>query len=146
METAQLYLSVKIFHILAVISWMAALFYLPRLFVYHSEHFENKGFTDVIKIQERKLFNGIAQPAMIITLFSGIALLMIQPEIFKSGMWIHIKLLFVIFLLVYHFSCLYYLKKLKQDIKVASGKFFRFYNEVPTIILIVIVVCVVLQF
>ncbi|MCE3038356.1 protoporphyrinogen oxidase HemJ [Helicobacter anatolicus] len=146
MEIIQFFNYVKVFHILSVISWMAALFYLPRLFVYHSENFENENFVEVVKIQERKLFNGIATPAMVMSILSGITMIFLQPELFKTGMWIHIKLLFVILLLVFHFSCLYYLKKFMRDIRVASGRFFRFYNEIPTILLVVIVVCVVLRF
>ncbi|MCE3036362.1 protoporphyrinogen oxidase HemJ [Helicobacter sp. faydin-H20] len=146
MEIIQLFNYVKVFHILSVISWMAALFYLPRLFVYHSENFENENFAEVVKIQERKLFNGIATPAMVMSILSGITMIFLQPELFKTGMWIHIKLLFVVLLLVFHFSCLYYLKKFMRDIRVASGRFFRFYNEIPTILLVVIVVCVVLRF
>lgn len=146
MEIIQFFNYVKVFHILSVISWMAALFYLPRLFVYHSENFENENFVEVVKIQERKLFNGIATPAMVMSVLSGITMIFLQPELFKTGIWIHIKLLFVILLLVFHFSCLYYLKKFMRDIRVASGRFFRFYNEIPTILLVVIVVCVVLRF
>lgn len=138
----------KILHIIAIISWMAALFYLPRLFVYHSEHFSNEGFLEVVKIQEKKLFDMIAQPAMIVSFITGIALIIFYPiNIFQSGMWIHIKLVAVILLLLYHFSCWFYLKKFAQGLTPPrSGKFFRFYNEVPTILLIVIVVCVVLHF
>lgn len=138
----------KILHIISVVSWMAALFYLPRLFVYHSEYFSNKGFLDVVKIQEKKLFDMIAQPAMIVTFISGIALMIFYPvSIFKSGMWIHIKLTAVIFLMIYHYSCWFYLKKFeKSSVPPRSGKFFRFYNEVPTILLIIIVVCAVLRF
>lgn len=137
----------KVLHIIAMISWMAALFYLPRLFVYHSEHSSNQGFLDVIVIQESKLFYMIAQPAMILTFISGIALMVVYPiDIFQSGMWIHIKLTAVILLLIYHFSCWFYLKKFAQGIIPRSGKFFRFYNEIPTILLIIIAVCVVIKF
>lgn len=146
MDGAQLYLYVKIFHIVAVISWMAALFYLPRLFVYHSEYFENTGFCEVVKIQERKLFNAIGTPAMLATLLSGGTLLLLDPGIFKSGMWIHVKLFFIIFLVIFHFLCLYYMKKFAQGQMPASGKFFRFFNEIPTIALVVIITCVVLRF
>lgn len=146
MDSPQLYNFLKIFHILAMVAWMAALFYLPRLFVYHSENFENKDFVRIIKIQEYKLLRAIAWPAMIATIFSGIALLMLQPFLFKSGIWLHIKLSVVILLVIYHLVCGFYLKQFAKDINPASGRFFRFFNEIPTALLVVIVTCVVLQF
>lgn len=146
MDFYSFYSFAKIVHIISVISWMAALFYLPRLFVYHSENFNNKSYTDIVKIQERKLMRGIGYPAMIVSLVSGAMMLHFQPAIFHSGMWIHIKLLFVIFLLIFHFTCSYFLRIFASDRCPASGKFFRFFNEIPTLILIVIVVCVVVRF
>lgn len=137
---------VKIIHIVGVISWMAALFYLPRLFVYHSENFNNKAYTDIVKIQERRLMRGIGHPAMIFSVLSGMVLLSMQPNIFHSGIWLHIKLLFVLLLLLFHFSCTYFLRSFANDKCPGSGKFFRFFNEIPTVFLIVIVICVVLRF
>ena len=145
MENFDFFAYAKILHLIAVFSWMAALFYLPRLFVYHCENFDNQAYTKIVRVQERKLINGIAHPAMIVSVVSGIALIWFYPgNIFLTGKWIHIKLLFVLFLIIFHFSCVYYYKKLEKT--QMKGVFFRFFNEVPTILLIVIIVSVVLQF
>lgn len=97
------YLYVKIFHIVAFVSWMAMLFYLPRLYVYHAEHLDNTGFVEVVKIQEEKLFNFIGYPALLCTLISGIWLLVLEPTWLKGG-WMHAKFLIIALLLAYHYS------------------------------------------
>lgn len=99
------FLWVKAFHVIAVISWMAALFYLPRLFVYHAENAHKKEFVGVVQIQEKKLYSFIASPAMGFTLITGILMLLIEPTLFKSGGWLHAKLALVVLLLAYHFYC-----------------------------------------
>ncbi len=99
------FLWVKAFHVIAVISWMAALFYLPRLFVYHAENAHKKEFVGVVQIQEKKLYSFIASPAMGFTLITGILMLLIEPTLFKSGGWLHAKLVLVVLLLAYHFYC-----------------------------------------
>ena len=106
------YYYVKIFHIISFVSWMAMLFYLPRLFVYHAEHKDNKGFCEVVKIQEEKLYNFIGYPAIICTLLSGIWLIALQPSLLTEGGWLHAKILLVIILIAYHFSLFYYDKRL----------------------------------
>ncbi|TEY03493.1 protoporphyrinogen oxidase HemJ [Campylobacter sp. US33a] len=135
---------VKWLHYLAFISWMAGLFYLPRLFVYHSENKDNMGFVKVIKIQEEKLYYYIQNPAMIITVLTGILMLIVHKEILLSHGYIHAKLLFAILLLLYHFDNLRYLKQLKNDTCKKSGKFFRAYNEIPTLLLIGIISMMIL--
>ncbi|WP_187647769.1 protoporphyrinogen oxidase HemJ [Nitrosophilus labii] len=133
------------FHIVSFISWMAMLFYLPRLYVYHTEFKDKKDFVEIVKIQEAKLYNFIGVPAFWATLLSGLAMIAINPGLFKSGMWLHIKLTAVILLIAYHFSLGYFRKKLLNDECTKSGKFFRAYNEVPTILMIIIVVMVIVK-
>jgi putative membrane protein len=136
------YLYIKVFHVVAFLSWMAMLFYLPRLFVYHAEHNANKEFCKVAEIQEEKLYKFIGLPAFWATLISGIALLALNPALFKDG-WLHVKLLVLILLTAYSFSLDFYRKQLKECTCKRSGKFFRAYNEVPTLFAIIIVTCAV---
>ena len=134
------------FHVMSVLSWMAVLFYLPRLFVYHAEHAKNgPAFTDVIKIQELKLYKYIGNPAFYASFISGVIMIVMVPEMFKSGAWLHVKLTAVVLMIGYHHSLNYYRKQLADDTCTKSGKFFRFYNEVPTILMIVIVIMVVIK-
>ncbi|WP_104750439.1 protoporphyrinogen oxidase HemJ [Helicobacter cynogastricus] len=140
------YLWIKIAHVIGVISWMAALFYLPRLFVYHREHHDKPEFVAIVCIQEQKLYQYIAMPAMILVVISGLALLYILgTEVFKHG-WLHLKLLCVLILLHYHFMCGKFIRVLGQNGQHKSGRFFRWINEVPTICMIVIVFCAVGKF
>lgn len=135
---------IKAFHFAAFISWMAGLFYLPRLFVYHVEKFENKGFVEVVKIQEHKLFYQITQPAMIASVASGIWMIVLNPTLLSVG-YFHGKLLFAFLLVLYHCSCWYYLKQLKADKCKKSGIFFRAYNEGPTVIMIGILIFMIVK-
>lgn len=146
MQSVELYGYVKVFHIVSLICWLAALFYLPRLFVYHSENATNEAFTKVAKVQESRLMLTIGYPAMVTTLLSGVTLIMLNPAVFTSGIWLHIKLTLVILLVIYHFVCDFYRKQFARDTHPHSAKFFRIFNEIPTILLIAIVACAVLQF
>lgn len=139
------YIWLKWLHYLAFISWMAGLFYMPRLFVYHSENIENKAFVDVVKIQEKKLFRYIQNPAMIVTVVSGILMLLANKELLLSQGYMHAKLFFALLLLLYHFSNLHFLKAFQNDTCKKSGKFFRIYNEVPTLLLIAIISMVIIK-
>ncbi len=131
------------FHILSLISWFAVLFYMPRLFVYHVENAENSGFVKVIKIMELKIYKYIGVPAMWATVLSGLYL---SFEIgFSGNAWLHTKILFVLILMAYFFSLGHYRKVLLEDRCTKSGKFFRFYNEVPTILLLIIVALVIFK-
>ncbi|MDE6886668.1 MAG: protoporphyrinogen oxidase HemJ [Helicobacteraceae bacterium] len=141
-----LYLTIKALHVVAFVSWMAVLFYLPRLFVYHTENKEKKEFVSVIKIQEDKLYYFIGTPAILITIITGLAMIAMNLDLFKSGGWLHLKLLFAFFLIIYHLDCGRHLKNLKKDIYNKSGKFYRFYNELPTICLFVIAFAAILKF
>lgn len=140
------YLWIKALHIIAFVSWMAMLFYLPRIFVYHAENHLNQSYSDIAKVQERKLYSFIGNPAMLLTLITGILMISAHPYLFKMGIWLHIKLLFVVFLLVYHFVCGYYVRAFQKDSVQKSGKFFRLFNEIPTLCLVVIVICAVIKF
>ncbi len=132
------------FHVMSFVSWMAMLFYQPRLYVYHSEHADNPGFVEVVKIQEYKLFKYIGVPAMWATILSGGAMLWLNPALLKMP-WMHAKLLFVAILIAYHFTLEYHRKKLLENPHFKPGKFYRFYNEVPTLLMIGIVIFVVVK-
>ena len=131
------------FHVISFISWFAVLFYLPRLFVYHAEHIDNTGFVEVVKIQEMKLFKYIGVPSMWATILSGGYLSYAYG--FAGNGWLHTKITFVILLIVYFFSMDKYRKEFLEDRCTKSGKFFRVYNEVPTILMLIIVAMVVFK-
>ena len=133
------------FHIISFMSWMAMLFYLPRLFVYHSEHQEKLEFVEVVKIQEYKLYKYIGLPAMWATIISGGTMLYLNSGILSSGSWMHLKLFFVVLLIGYSFSLEYLRVKLLNDSRYKDGKFFRIYNEVPTLLSIAIVIFVIIK-
>ena len=139
------YLLFKSLHLIAVISWMAGLLYLPRIFVYHVENLNDQNSSSIFKTMERKLFFYIMMPAMILSWIFGLILIFtIGIDIFFT-LWVKLKLLFVILLTIYHF----YLSKLLKDFNLnrntKSSKFFRILNEVPTILLILIVFIVVFK-
>lgn len=133
------------FHIMAVMSWMAMLFYLPRLFVYHVENIDKKEFVEIIKIQEYKIYKYIGAPAMWATIISGAVMLYLNSDILSSssGGWMHAKLTVLIFLIAYSFSLEKYRLQLQNDTCKKSGKFFRMYNEIPTMLAILIVAYVI---
>ena len=138
------YLPIMAFHIISVLSWMAMLFYLPRLYVYHQENKQKKEFIEVVKIQEFKLLKYIGVPAMWATVFSGSFLIYLNPELLQ-GSWLHAKLTLALLLVIYTFSLEKFRKELESDSCEKSGKFFRAYNEIPTILAILIVTFVVLK-
>ena len=131
------------FHVLSFISWFAVLFYLPRLFVYHAENIENKGFVEVVKIQEMKLFKYIGVPSMWATLISG-GFLAYQFGFAGNG-WLHAKITFVLLLVAFFYSMNRFRIAFLEDRCEKSGKFFRMYNEIPTILMLVIVAMVVFK-
>ena len=131
------------FHLLSLISWFAVLFYLPRLFVYHAENIQNEGFVEVIKVMEMKIYKYIGVPAMWATVFTG---LYMSFELgFSGNAWLHAKILFVVILMAYFFSLGRYRIQFLEDNCTKSGKFFRFYNEVPTLLLMVVVFLVIFK-
>ena len=115
MDFLQEYYSwILIFHIMAMMSWMAMLFYQPRLYVYHTEHKNKKDFVDVVKIQELKMYKYIGLPAMWATVISGILMIAIRPFLLEGDAWMHAKILVVIILMAYSFSLEYYRKQLEK--------------------------------
>ena len=142
------YLLLKSIHLIAVISWMAGLLYLPRIFVYHSEAVENKKSEDLMstfKVMERRLFIYITNPAMIASwIFGGLLIHTIGIENFGS-LWLQLKLLFVIILTIYHFFLFQCLRKFVENNNFFSPKFYRIINEIPTVLLIGIILVVVFK-
>lgn len=133
------YLWVKWLHYLGFISWMAMLFYLPRLFVYHAENRANAGFCEVVLKQERLLYYFIGWVAMVVTAVTGLVILFFGgKELMKMG-YFHAKLLFALILVLYHFTLGYFYKQFAANRCEKSGKFFRLYNELPTLAMFVII-------
>ncbi|MCD6654736.1 MAG: protoporphyrinogen oxidase HemJ [Sulfurovum sp.] len=141
----EFYTWILAFHVMSFVSWMAMLFYLPRLFIYHRENADNKSFTDIVEIQEYKLFKYIGVPAMWATLFSGLAMIYLNAGIFSSGGWMHAKLVLVAFLIAYHFSLGNIRKIMLENPHYKTSKYLRIYNEVPTLLMIFIVIMVVVK-
>ena len=139
------YLLFKSIHLIAVISWMAGLLYLPRIFVYHAEASNNENQNNTFKIMERKLYFYIMNPAMILSWIFGLLLLhSIGLESLKE-FWLITKLILVISLTMYHFFLFLCFKRFSNNQNNYSAKFFRFINEVPTILLIAIIFIVVFK-
>ena len=139
------YLLFKSIHLIAVISWMAGLLYLPRIFVYHVENLEKKQVTDIFEIMERRLYIFIMRPAMILAWLFGIILIYLNGLEVLFSLWIQVKLVLVVILSVYHEYLGKCLKSLKDGTNKKTSKFFRIINEVPTILLIIIVFIVVFK-
>ena len=139
------YLLFKSLHLIAVISWMAGLLYLPRIFVYHVENSEKKETTEIFEIMEKRLYFYIMRPAMILSWFFGIILIYINGIEIFSQLWMHIKLGLVVLLTIYHEYLGVCLRSLKLKNNTKTSKFFRVINEVPTIILIFIIFIVIFK-
>ena len=138
------YLLFKSLHLIAVISWMAGLLYLPRIFVYHSEN-NNEIISSVFKTMERKLFYLIMTPAMILSWLFGLVLIHEIGFDQLASLWLQLKLFLVVFLTVYHFYLGSLLNRFKFDENKKSSKFYRYINEIPTLLLIFIVFIVVFK-
>lgn len=132
------------FHIIFMVAWFAGLFYLPRLFLYHAMCTDEIGQTR-FKIMERKLFWFIMTPAAILTSVLGVWLLLLNWQVYLQLGWMHAKLGLVVLLWGYHIFCGYVLQQFQWDKNTFSPRFFRFYNEVPTLLLVAIVILVVLR-
>ena len=139
-----LYLLFKSLHLVAVISWMAGLLYLPRIFVYHTEA-NHESQKDVFKVMERKLYNYIMMPAMLLSWLFGVLLIHSLGFAVFTELWMQIKSISVIILTYYHFLLGKYLNDFAINDNKKSSKFYRIINEVPTIILIVVVFVVVFK-
>ncbi|MDD2450005.1 MAG: CopD family protein [Sulfurimonas sp.] len=141
----EFYQYILIFHIMAFMSWMAGLFYLPRLFVYHVEHMDKPDYVKIVEIQEYKLYKYIDMPAMIATVISGAVMFALNPHLFDMGAWAYAKIAVVLLLVWYDLSMNHYRKQLLTRTCTKNGKFFRAYNEFPTLLSILIVTYVVLK-
>ena len=137
------YLLFKSLHLIATISWMAGLLYLPRLFVYHAEKNTEKNTSETFKIMERRLMFFIMTPAMILSWIFGISLILINGISINSSLWLQAKLFLVVLLTIYHLFLGYYLRKFALDENKKSAKFFRIINEIPTILLILIIFVII---
>lgn len=131
---------IKAFHVISMVTWFAGLFYLPRLFVYHSAA-EDKISIERFLIMERKLYFYIMTPGALLTLLFGFWLL----GSVASGLWLSVKLGLVILLILFHMYCGKLLIDIKNDPKSHSQKFYRWFNEIPTVILIAVVILVVVK-
>ena len=138
------YLLFKALHLIAVISWMAGLLYLPRIFVYHSEN-DSEIITNVFKTMERKLFNYIMTPAMLFSWLFGFVLVSEIGFDQFANLWLQLKLIFVILLSVYHLYLGHLLKRFEFNQNEKSSKFYRYINEIPTLLLILIVFIVIFK-
>ncbi len=139
----------KAFHIIGIVVWFAGLFYLVRLFVYHAEAQEKSEPAQTIlkqqyELMEKRLYNIITTPGMIVTVAMAVGLITTEPEVLKSG-WLHIKFLFVGLLLIYHFWCGRIMKQLAKGENTWNGQKFRALNEAPTLLLVVIVLLAIFK-
>ena len=138
------YLLFKSLHLIAVISWMAGLLYLPRIFVYHSEAF-HESQKKVFKIMEKKLYNFIMMPAMILSWSFGILLIHSLGFSIFFEIWMQIKGVSILLLTYYHFYLGKHIRLFAEDNNKKSSRFFRIINEIPTVLLIVIVFIVIFK-
>ena len=140
------YLLFKSIHLIAVISWMAGLLYLPRIFVYHSEAVAKNKSEDLMstfKVMEKRLFFYIMNPAMIASwIFGGLLIHAVSIDN-SSSLWLQLKLLFVVILTIYHFFLFNCLRKFAENNNVYSAKFYRIINEIPTILLVLIIFVII---
>jgi len=139
-----LYDWVKALHLIAVVSWMAGMLYLPRLFVYHANAVMGSELSETLKVMERRLLRFIINPAMIATFFFGIWLILLNPDIMKQG-FMHVKLALVLLMVVVHVLLARYRRAFAHDVNRHSARFFRILNEAPTILLIGIVIMIIVK-
>jgi putative membrane protein len=142
------YLLFKSIHLIAVISWMAGLLYLPRIFVYHSDAVKNKKSEDLMstfKIMERRLFVYIMNPAMIVSWIFGVLLIHVIGIETIGSLWLQLKLFFVLILTIYHFFLFQCLRNFAENSNSYTSKFYRIINEIPTVLLIGIILVVVFK-
>ena len=139
------YLLFKSLHLISVISWMAGLLYLPRIFVYHVENFEKKETIKIFETMERKLYNYIMRPAMILSWLFGFILIYLNGLESLASLWLQIKLVLVFILTIYHEYLGKCLRNLRDGSDNKSSKFYRIINEIPTILLILTVFVVIFK-
>ena len=139
------YLLFKSLHLIAVVSWMAGLLYLPRIFVYHAENNSEPKVCEIFKVMEKKLFFYIMTPAMVLSWFFGL-LLIHSIGFYQLGQtWMLLKIVFVVILTIYHFYLGRITKQFKLDLNKHTHKFYRIINEIPTVLLILIIFTVIFK-
>jgi len=135
---------IKSFHIIAMVSWFAGLFYLPRIFVYHAGH-KDDSIHELLCVMERKLYRFIMYPAMIVTITLGITLAWLEWDSVSGEMWFWLKMILVTILLAFHLHNGLVVNAFAAGENIRSHTFFRKYNEIPTVILIIVVILVVVR-
>lgn len=135
---------IKAWHIIFMVTWFAGLFYLPRLFVYHALS-EDTSSRERFKIMEHKLLYAIMTPGAVMTLVMGLWLWLGYPDLYAHAKWIHVKVLLVSGLMIYHVYCWYFVGVFQRDQNTRSHVFYRWFNEIPVLFLIAIVILVVVK-
>jgi len=138
------YLALKALHVIAVMSWMAGMLYLPRLYAYHAEAEKKSDKSETFKIMERRLLRGIINPAMIATFLFGILMLVANPELLHEH-WLHAKLTCVVLLTVAHGLFARWRKVFERDENTRPAKFYKIWNEVPAALMAIIVIMVIVK-
>ena len=139
------YLWVKVLHVLAVISWMAGLFYLPRLFVYHAENIDKAELTGTFKVMERRLLKAIMRPAGLVSVLTGLWLIWLGNWYGPVPVWLWMKLVFILAMLGVHGLLEMHAGRFREDRETKPGRYFRIINEIPTVLLIGIVIFVIVK-
>ena len=142
---AESYLWIKVVHVLAVISWMAGLFYLPRLFVYHAENIGKADLVAVFTVMERRLLKAIMRPAALVTVLTGLWLIKAGNWFGPVPVWLWLKLLLIAGMLAFHGMLEMHAGRFRDARETRPGRYFRIINEVPTVLLIVIVILVIVK-
>ncbi|MEM8876337.1 MAG: protoporphyrinogen oxidase HemJ [Pseudomonadota bacterium] len=132
-------------HVLSIIAWMAAMLYLPRLFVYHAGVEAGSESSETFKVMERRLYKAIMTPAMLSSWVFGLAMILYAGLLTTGSYWLHMKLVIVLAMTGFHGFCARWLRAFAEDRNAHSGRFFRFMNEVPTLMMIIVVVLVIVQ-
>ena len=140
----QHYLWLKALHIIAIISWMAGMLYLPRLFVYHAGASKGSELAETLKTMERRLLRFIMNPAMIASWLFGILMIVANPGLFENG-WMHVKITMVVLMSVVHMMYSKWRKTFERDENTREAKFYKIWNEVPTVLMIIIVIMAVAE-
>lgn len=139
-----MFLYIKALHIIAMVCWFAGIFYLPRLFVYHAMSSDSVS-QERFAVMERKLYRGIMTPAMVATWLFGLSMVVMNWQIYKSQGWLHLKLVLVAILTLYHLACGHFRKELIKNPTYKSHVYWRWFNEIPVFILIAVVVLAVVK-
>jgi putative membrane protein len=134
----------KALHIISVISWMAGMLYLPRLYVYHADAKVGSELSETLKIMERKLLRLIINPAMIFTYIFGVTMLVDNPDLMKQP-FMHVKLTAVVGMQIAHALLSRYRRAFAADRNIHTAKFFRFFNEIPTVLMVIIVIVIIVR-